>query len=100
MAVAYFCQWADESAETAQRVTARVTRELGGHQPPPGGLYHAEGPIPDGGWWTFSVWTSVGAYEAFASQILQPALVAAGVAPAQVQQLQVAWTAASPPEKS
>ena len=90
MAVAYFSQWPQADPETAQRVAERVNQQLGG-QPPEGGIYHAEGPTDDGGWWTFNVWTSEDAHDTFARQILDPALREADAPPSQVRLLRVNW---------
>jgi hypothetical protein len=91
MAVAYFTQWpAGGPAETSTRVAEQVNAALQG-RPPEGGIYHAEGPTEDGGWWTFNVWESAEARQAFTQQILQPALDAANASSGDVRQLQVTW---------
>ena len=90
MAVAYFSQWPQVAVGTSQRVAERINQRLG-DQPPAGGIYHAEGPTDDGGWWTFNVWESAQAYEDFGRQILQPVLQEVGAPPARVQQLRVEW---------
>jgi hypothetical protein len=90
MAVAYFTQWPPLAAGTNDRVAERINQHLG-EQPPAGGLYHAEGPTDEGGWWTFDVWASPGDYEAFTQQILQPVLDELHVPRSEPRQLQVQW---------
>jgi hypothetical protein len=58
---------------------------------PEGGLYHAEGPTDEGGWWTFNVWESEDIFERFNQAILQPVLQEVNAPPAQVRRLQVNW---------
>ena len=43
--------------EVSQQVSEQVNAKLG-PQPPQGGIFHAEGPTEDGGWWVFDVWAS------------------------------------------
>ena len=98
MAVAFYSSYApgtiggaEAPEEMAARVAERVNRELGG-QPPEGGIYHAEGPTEEGGWWVFDVWASEEDYETFRRRILQPALDEAGVpVPSEVRRLRVWW---------
>ena len=52
---------------------------------PTGGLYHAEGPTADGGWWTFNVWESTEAQQRFADEVLHPVLTDVGTLQALVQ---------------
>jgi len=96
MAVALFTQWPAGPAETSQRVAERINQRLGG-QAPAGGLYHAEGPTAEGGWWTFNVWESEEAVQRFHQDILHPVLVEVGASRGQVQQLQVNWASSLPP---
>jgi hypothetical protein len=94
MAVAYFGQWSKiegrDSAEVSQQVSEQVNAKLGPN-PPQGGVFHAEGPAEDGGWWVFDVWASDADAEAFNRDILAPILASAGVGAGNVQRLEVAW---------
>jgi len=54
MAIAVFSEWTQAPTDASQRVAESINRKLGGSFPA-GGLYHAEGPNDDGGWWTFNV---------------------------------------------
>jgi hypothetical protein len=91
LAVAHFTQWpAGGDPETSTRVSEYINARLQG-KGPEGGLYHAEGPTDDGGWWTFNVWTSEAARETFVEQILHPALEAANASRGETRQLQVSW---------
>lgn len=96
MAVALFTQWPAGPAETSQRVGERINQRLG-DQPPAGGLYHAEGPTADGGWWTFNVWESEEAFRRFHQDILHPVLDEVGASRGEAQQLQVAWDTSQMP---
>ena len=49
-----------------------------GDVPPPGALYHVAGPT-ENGWCVVEVWDSREALEAFATEILPPALERAGI---------------------
>jgi hypothetical protein len=97
MAIAYYAVYAkgDEGTEApekiAGRVAERINRELGG-KPPKGGIYHAEGPTDDGGWWIFNVWQSEDDFTAFRQQILRPALEEVNAQPpTEMRRLQVWW---------
>jgi hypothetical protein len=78
------------SEGTAQQVGERINQRLG-DRPPAGGIYHAEGPTDDGGWWTFNVWESAAAFQDFDRENLQPVLQEVGAPRAQVRQLRVQW---------
>ena len=90
MAVALFTRWPAGPAETSQQVAERINQRLG-DRPPAGGLYHAEGPTDDGGWWTFNVWESEDAVRRFHQEILHPVLDEVGASRGEVRRLQVAW---------
>jgi len=90
MAIAVFSEWTQAPTDASQRVAESINRKLGGSFPA-GGLYHAEGPNDEGGWWTFNVWESDDAYQRFNQEILQPVLREVSVQPAQVRLLQVSW---------
>lgn len=85
----------------AEQMASRVNERLG-QGPPAGGVYHAEGPTADGLWWSFDVWESTGAREAFESSILAPAFEALGITLAsESPQLDVWWDSsqAMPPDQ-
>jgi hypothetical protein len=96
MAIAIFSQWPQAPAETSQRVAEGINQRLGGSFPA-GGLYHAEGPTDEGGWWTFNVWESDEVFQQFNQEILQPVLQEVNAPPAQVQRLQVNWDTSQMP---
>src|SRR5688572_22984770 len=96
MAIAVFSQWAQAPAETSQRVAEGINQRLGGSFPE-GGLYHAEGPTDDGGWWTFNVWESDDVFQRFHQEILQPVLQEVNAPAAQVRHLQVSWDTSQVP---
>ena len=57
----------------------QVRSEVGpGDVPPPGALYHVDGPT-EGGWYMVEVWDSPKALESFVTEILRPALERAGL---------------------
>ncbi len=99
MAVAYFKQWPQAPEGTAQRVADRINEQLGG-QGPAGGIYHAEGPTDEGGWWTFNVWESEEVHQEFDRTILQPALQDVGAPEARTQRLEVWWDSSQMPGAS
>ena len=96
MSVAYYGIWPkpgdEDSTEVAAKIAGAVNARLGG-TPPAGGLFHAEGPADDGGWWVFNLWESDDAYHAFVADILIPAMSEVGVTPAggDVRRLDVWW---------
>ena len=93
MAIAYYATFPPSDrpmSEIANQVIERIGRELDG-KAPEGAIFHAEGPLPDGGWWTFDEWESDEAFAAFRQQILMPALQDAGVSRPNVQRLDVHW---------
>ena len=99
MAIAYYTSYAagnQGGTETPESIAARVAEAVNrrlGDKPPAGGIYHAEGPTEDGGWWVFDVWASDEEYETFRREVVQPALDEAGVAvsPPEVRRLRVWW---------
>lgn len=90
MAVAFYHQWPAGAAAKAGEVSEKIGEHLQG-QPPSGGIYHAEGPTADGGYWAFDVWESAESYETFRQQILQPALESVSAPSGESQQLEVQW---------
>ncbi len=49
-----------------------------GELPPPGALYHVDGPT-EGGWYMVEVWDSHKALDSFVTEVLRPALERAGL---------------------
>ena len=98
MVIAYYTSYppglqsgSDTPESIAARVAERVNQRLGG-KPPAGGIYHAEGPTDEGGWWVFDVWASDADFEAFRRDILQPAMDGIAIPPpAEMRRLQVWW---------
>lgn len=80
MAVAFYTEFAEGSPETATQIGERIMQQVG-PQGPAGGIYHAEGPLDGGGWWTFNVWESEGAAMSFFNEILVPTLRDVGGSP-------------------
>jgi hypothetical protein len=79
-----------DSTEVSKQISEQVNAKLG-DKPPQGGVFHAEGPAEDGGWWVFDVWKSKEDYEAFNREILGPALASAGIGAGNIRWLDVAW---------
>jgi hypothetical protein len=90
MAIAVFSQWPQAPTDTSRRVAEGINQRLGGKFPE-GGLYHAEGPTDEGGWWTFNVWESEEIFQRFDQEILQSVLQEVNAPPAEVRRLQVSW---------
>jgi hypothetical protein len=92
MAVAYYSEFPQGSSEVAQQVAERVNQQIG-PEGPDGGIYHAEGPRGDGGWWTFNVWESEDAAQRFFRDTLMPILQDVGVGrpDSQPRMLNVHW---------
>lgn len=93
MSVAYFSEWPklgeSDSTDVAAKISEKVNTRMQG--PPAGGVFHAEGPSDDGGWWVFDVWESDDAYRTFQSEVLNPVLADVGVAEPSARVLQVSW---------
>lgn len=98
MAVAHFYEYPETTQEMAQRVSDEVNTQLGSG-PPAGGIYHAEGPMDGGGWWSFDVWDSEDAARSFHDDILAPAMQAVGVPLSQPRVLPVHWESNQPQEQ-
>jgi hypothetical protein len=62
------------SQEVYDKVRAHI-----GLDAPPGGIFHAAGPSPNGGWRVIEVWESEEDAYRFFEERLKPALEAAGV---------------------
>jgi hypothetical protein len=63
-----------------QEIYDRVRERLG-LEKPAGGIFHAAGPSPDGGWRVIEVWDSEEDAKRFVKERLLPAFEAVGAAP-------------------
>jgi hypothetical protein len=77
--------------EVDMPVAMLVDNPEGSQETPAGGIFHAAGPSPNGGWRVLEVWESEEDARRFAQERLMPAFDAAGVPrppqPPQVWQL-------------
>lgn len=76
MAIAMIVDNPEGSQETYERV-----REQLGLETPAGGIFHAAGPNPNGGWRVIEVWESEQDAKRFAAERMLPAFEAAGAPP-------------------
>jgi hypothetical protein len=79
MAVAVIVDNPEGSEEIYKKVRAQV-----GLDAPAGGIFHAAGPSPSGGWRVLEVWESEEEAKRFREERLMPAFDAAGVPRPQV----------------
>jgi hypothetical protein len=92
MPVAYFSETPTATNEQFGQVGQTVAAQLGGpNVRPEGMLYHALGPLENGGWWLFYHFDSAEHFERFHDAILAPAVAQAGHAPIAFRRLEVAW---------
>ncbi len=99
MAVAFYSETSNVTPVQAKQIGDEVTRHLGGpNMGPEGGLFHADGPTPEGGWWTFDIWESDEAATRFHDGILYPAIAQAGLEPPTPRRLEVAWHTLEAPQ--
>jgi hypothetical protein len=82
MAVAMMVNNPEGSQETYEQV-----REQLGLEKPAGGIFHAAGPSPNGGWRVIEVWESEEDAKRFVKERLLPAFEAAGASPPPPPQL-------------
>ena len=68
-----------DNPEGSQEIYEKVRNELGLSDAPAGGIFHAAGPSPNGGWRVFEVWESEEDARRFQQDRLRPAFEAAGV---------------------
>ncbi|MDQ3399252.1 MAG: hypothetical protein M3511_16100 [Deinococcota bacterium] len=90
MTVAFFTEFPQATPEMARQISEYVNTQLG-DKPPEGGIYHAEGPTDNGGWWAFDVWESDDTAERFYADILTPTLESVNVPKGQPRKLSVQW---------
>ena len=69
-----------DNNEGTQEIYDRVRERLG-LEKPAGGIFHAAGPSPDGGWRVIEVWESEEDAKRFVKERLLPAFEAVGAAP-------------------
>jgi hypothetical protein len=74
MAIAMVVDNPDGSQEIYEKVRAQL-----GLESPAGGIFHAAGPSPDGGWRVLEVWESQEDAMRFREERLMPAFDAAGI---------------------
>lgn len=67
-----------ENPEGSQEIYEKVRAQLG-LQAPAGGIFHAAGPSPNGGWRVLEVWESEEDARRWRDERLMPAFDAAGV---------------------
>ncbi|MFD7324714.1 hypothetical protein ACFV9D_27070 [Streptomyces sp. NPDC059875] len=61
-----------------QEIYDKVREQLGLQEKPAGGIFHAAGPSPNGGWRVIEIWESEDDAKRFIKERLAPALQAAG----------------------
>ncbi|MFE9257712.1 hypothetical protein [Streptomyces sp. NPDC006879] len=62
----------------SQEIYDRAREQLGLQDKPAGGIFHAAGPSPTGGWRVIEIWESEEEAKRFVKERLAPALQAAG----------------------
>jgi hypothetical protein len=96
MAVAFFFDMSQVTADMAAQFSAAVNDRSGGKQPE-GGVYHAEGPTEAEGWWAFNVWESEEHFTNFFETFVLPAAEQIGMAPPEYRRLVIAWDTSQVP---
>lgn len=69
-----------DNPEGSQEIYERVREQLD-LEKPAGGIFHAAGPSPNGGWRVIEVWESEEHVQRFVDERLLPAFEAAGASP-------------------
>jgi hypothetical protein len=69
-----------DNPDGSQEIYDKVREQLGLQDKPAGGIFHAAGPSPTGGWRVIEVWESQEDADRFYKDRLGPALEAVGVA--------------------
>jgi hypothetical protein len=85
-------------ANVASRISAYINERLGPRQPE-GGIFHAEGPSPMGGWWSFNVRGSDESFSAFFETFVVPAAGHVGIETRTYERLGVAWDTSQIPSE-
>ena len=67
-----------DNPEGSQEIYEKVREQLGLGDAPAGGIFHAAGPSPNGGWRVIELWESEEDARRFRQERLQPAFEAAG----------------------
>ena len=67
-----------DNPEGSQEIYEKVREQLGLGDVPAGGIFHAAGPSPNGGWRVIELWESEEDARRFRQERLQPAFEAAG----------------------
>jgi hypothetical protein len=70
-----------DNPDGSQEIYEQVREQLGLQHGPAGGIFHAAGPGPNGGWRVLELWESEEEARRFAEERLFPALAAAGAPP-------------------
>ena len=96
MSVAYYSEVPNVSREQVDRVSAYINERMG-DGPPDGGIFHADGPTDEGGWWAFEVYASEEQFTRFHEDFLAPAFMNAGMGEVPYRRLEVAWDSTQPP---
>jgi hypothetical protein len=68
-----------DNPEGSQEMYEKVREQLGLQDAPAGGIFHAAGPGPNGGWRVIEVWESQEDADRFFQEHLRPAFEAVGV---------------------
>jgi hypothetical protein len=68
-----------DNPNVTQELYDRVREQLGLEGAPAGGIFHAAGPSPEGGWRVVELWDSEDDARRFFSERLGPAFEAAGI---------------------
>ena len=98
MSVAYYSDTPNVTREQFQQVGAFVQEQLcGPGVAPDGGLFHADGPTDEGGWWGFDIWESDEHFTRFHESILAPAFAQTGIGEVQFRRLEVSWDSTQVP---
>jgi hypothetical protein len=75
-----------DNPEGSQEIYERIREQLG-LEKPAGGIFHAAGPSPNGGWRVIEIWESEEHAKRFVNARLLPAFEAAGASPPPPPQL-------------
>lgn len=67
-----------DNPDGSKELYDRVVKELGVEERPAGGIFHAAGPSPRGGWRVIEVWESEEDLNRFVQERLMPAFEAVG----------------------